>query len=105
MTTQTTIKQACTASSQSNSSQSNYKPLKIKEWAIERLKQGCSPTKVSNDIEKLFGEYVSFMSIYRWKKQYIASTGENIQGWFALNKTHEQKANNRGRKRKANHKQ
>ena len=71
------------------------KPLKIKEWAIKQIKGGSSPNKISQDIKKLFGVYVSMMNIYRWKKKYIEATGENIPTWRELNKTVAQKNKNK----------
>jgi hypothetical protein len=71
------------------------KPLKIKEWAIKQLKQGSSANKISSDIKKLFGVYVSMMNIYRWKKKYIEVTGEDIPAWRELNETVAQKNKNK----------
>ena len=71
------------------------KPTKIKEWAIKQLKGGSSPNKISHDIKKLFGVYVSMMNIYRWKKKYIEVTGEHIPAWQKINKTVAQKNKNK----------
>jgi hypothetical protein len=71
------------------------KPLKIKEWTIKQLKAGSSPNKISQDIKKLFGVYVSMMNIYRWKKKYIEVTGEDIPSWCELNKTIAEKNKNK----------
>jgi IS30 family transposase len=75
-------------------------PKKVKEWAIKKLKEGSSPNKIAQDIQKLFGVYVALMTIYRWKKKYIEVTGENILGWHHLNKTLEQKIKNKSKKEK-----
>jgi hypothetical protein len=71
------------------------KPMKMKEWAIKQLRSGSSPNKVSQDIKKLFGEYVSMMTVYRWKKRYVQVTGENIPTWRELNKTVDKKNKNK----------
>lgn len=71
------------------------KPLKVKEWAVERLKKGHSPKRITQDIQRLFGVYVAIMTVYRWRDQYIAATGENILLWHKFNKTAEQKSKNK----------
>ena len=63
------------------------KSLQMKEWAIKQIKAGSSPNKISQDIKRLFGEYVAVMTIYRWRKRYIAVTGEAIPSWWQLNTT------------------
>jgi IS30 family transposase len=79
--------------------QNHSPPQKVKEWAMKKLKEGSSPNKIAQDIQKLFGVYVAMMTVYRWRKKYIAATGENIPGWHELNETLEQKAKNKSKKR------
>ena len=74
-------------------------PQKVKEWAMKKLKEGSSPNKIAQDIQKLFGVYVAMMTVYRWRRKYIAVTGENIPTWYELNKTLEQKAKNKSKRR------
>ena len=79
--------------------QNHSVPQKVKEWAMKKLKEGSSPNKIAQDIQKLFGVYVAMMTVYRWRKKYIAVTGEDIPRWCQLNKTLEQKAKNKSEKR------
>lgn len=74
-------------------------PQKVKEWAMKKLKEGSSPNKIAQDIQKLFGVYIAMMTVYRWRKKYIAVTGEKMPSWYELNKTPEQKIKNRSKKR------
>jgi len=73
------------------------KPLNMKEWAIKQIKKGISPNKVARDIKRLFGEYVSMQTVYRWRHRYIEVTGEQIPTFFEINKTVEQKKKNRAK--------
>lgn len=56
----------------------NQKNPVIMEWAITRLKKGYSPNRIVEDIQKLHGVSVSTMTIYRWRKKHIQTTGEDI---------------------------
>lgn len=74
------------------------KPIQVKEWAIKKIKEGASPNKVARDIHRLFGEYVSMQTIYRWRKHYVEVTRQEIPSWYELNKSVEQKKKNRSLK-------
>lgn len=74
------------------------KPLNMKEWAIKQLKKGSSPNKIARDIHRLFNEYVSMQTVYRWRNRYIKVTGEAIPGWYEINKSVQQKLNNQAPK-------
>lgn len=82
-----------------NTPRNGSAPQKVKEWAIKKIKEGSSPNKIAQDIQELFGVYVAMMTIYRWRRKYIAATGKNIPSWYELNKTVEQKEKNKSKKR------
>ena len=69
----------------------NSKPTFIKEWAILRLKKGYIPKQIAADIQKLHGVSVTMMTVYRWRKEYIKNTGEDIPLKRLTKKKEEQK--------------
>lgn len=69
----------------------NSKPTFIKEWAILRLKKGYIPKQIAADIQKLHEVSVTMMTVYRWRKEYIENTGEDIPLKRLTKKKEEQK--------------
>ena len=62
-------------------SRESYKPIEVKEWVIARLKKGCRPTQIVKDAEKFQGVSITVMSIWRWRKEYVRVTGEQVHSY------------------------
>lgn len=58
----------------------------IKDFAIERMQKGESPTRIKNNIKRLYNVDVSLMFVSRVRKQYMRITGEYLKTYRELNK-------------------
>jgi len=63
------------------------KPVFIKEWVISRLKKGYTPSQIVIDAQRLQNMSVSKMAVSRWRKRYIAVTGEYIPNCYEFKKS------------------
>jgi hypothetical protein len=50
----------------------------IKEFVIERLKEGKAPTQIKEEVQKMYSKTISSMAVYRIRNQYTEKTGEYI---------------------------
>jgi hypothetical protein len=50
----------------------------IKEFVIERLKEGKAPTQIKEEVQKMYSKTISKMAVYRIRNQYTKATGEYI---------------------------
>jgi hypothetical protein len=50
----------------------------IKEFVIERLKEGKAPTQIKEEVQKMYSKTISRMAVYRIRNQYTKATGEYI---------------------------
>lgn len=51
----------------------------IKEFVIERLKKGKTPTQIKEEVQKMHSKTISTMAVYRIRDQYTRATGEYIE--------------------------
>ena len=58
---------------------SNHIEPHIKDFAIERMKKGESPSKIQSNIKKMFDFEVSLMFVHRVRKQYMKITGDYLK--------------------------
>ena len=72
---------------------------KGKRVGNEKIERRKLSQQDSSGYRKTIRVYVAMMTVYRWRKKYIAVTGEDIPRWCHLNKTLEQKAKNKSEKR------
>lgn len=54
------------------------KDPRIEEWVISRLKKGYMPRQIVEDVKNMHNEYITMMTIYRWRKKYNANNDDNI---------------------------
>lgn len=53
----------------------------VKDFIIERIKKGESPSKIKANVKKQFESSVSLMAITRVRKEYINLTGEYLKSY------------------------
>jgi len=56
----------------------------IKDFAVERMQKGETPTRIKNNIKKMFDVDVSLMFVWRVRKQYMKITGEYLKNYREL---------------------
>ena len=62
----------------------SYVETHIKDFTIERMKKGESPSKIKANIKKMFDVDVSLMFVWRVRKQYMKITGEYLKNYREL---------------------
>ena len=60
--------------------------LKIKDYVVEEIKKGTSPTEIKANAKNKFAKYISLQSIFRIKDEYIKLTGEHIPSFYEFHK-------------------
>ncbi len=58
----------------------------IKDFAIEHMRKGESPTRIKNNIKRLYNIDVSLMFVWRVRKQYMKITGEYLKNYREIYK-------------------
>ena len=53
----------------------------IKDFVIERIRKGETPTRIKNNIKRMYNIDVSLMFIWRVRKQYMKITGEYLKSY------------------------
>ena len=56
----------------------------IKDFAIERMRKGETPTRIKNNIKRMYNIDVSLMFVWRVRKQYMKITGEYLKNYREL---------------------
>ena len=58
----------------------------IKDFAIERMRKGETPTRIKNNIKRVYNIDVSLMFVWRVRKQYMKITGEYLKNYREIYK-------------------
>jgi hypothetical protein len=58
----------------------------IKDYVIEEMKKGTSPTEIKANAKNKFGNYISLQAVFRIKDEYIKLTGDRIPSFHEFHK-------------------
>ena len=58
----------------------------IKDFTIERMRKGKTPTRIKNNIKRVYNIDVSLMFVWRVRKQYMKITGEYLKNYREIYK-------------------
>jgi predicted small secreted protein len=65
----------------------------IKDFAIERIRKGETPTRIKSNIKRLYDIDVSLTFVWRVRKQYMKITGEYLKNYREIYKENSDKRN------------
>ena len=63
-----------------------YVDSHIKEFAIERIRKGETPTRIKSNIKRLYNIDVSLMFVWRIRRKYIKITGEYLKNYREIHR-------------------